>query len=626
MPSSYTALTPAAFLIGPVLLTVGGVNWGVSRGGLKVESLEEWRQAEFDGKRSDLVGNGRKVATGVRVSGTFLEFSATNIGRLAHATPVVAGSITTITPPSADTLLPLAGYVTDVRMVAKLGDGSFLRLWMPVAFVTYTLDSPDKSEVGAALTFTARVDLTVAGNSTDTPPYVWERVAAPVVAPPAASQYVVATHQKALGGSSIAFSSLNAYNSGVQPTIVTGDTVHAIDSYGAIDAIQLGWGEDTNTGQSAGHWNILGVEVIALPSGTRTAITFNGGATTSNGPQSDASTAAGRMLVSDLVPIALAAEQQFIIREARSLGTVTDYRLDCPGNDTLGASNARRDGVMFTNTIGNSGAVPQAAGFQSIGPRMIFGHRANGNPRSFAAMGDSITQGTIAASFIDCGMGDYYRFFGSGTGDGLQTTPRAGVITAVLGLGQAAEVASFMTSGASWAETRWEMLRRAQATDLFLMYGTNDIFAGTAPATVFANLRAIAQRARNTTYNVQRVILFTIPPRTLNNSSGSHGANSFFEGPVDGNAGAGSNWAALNALIRATGQIGTSDPRTDADFAGYIDLQTFVSTGTDVCRWSDPSNQTPDGTHPNNDPSSASAVIPWKCVAAKRSAILALGT
>lgn len=174
--NGYTTLTPTEVLIGPAVVYRGGVPWAVSRGGVRVEPFNEIRSVEFDGRRAAVAGLDRIVSYGIRVTGTFLEYSVAQAQRYElGVTGVVAPvGVTTITPREADVFLPAGAYVGDLVCVVKRADNTLVGVRIPKALVTYSIAGEDRGEAGIDTQFEARLDVGAGGLGTEDAPYTIE--------------------------------------------------------------------------------------------------------------------------------------------------------------------------------------------------------------------------------------------------------------------------------------------------------------------------------------------------------------------------------------------------------------------------------------------------------------------
>ena len=179
----YTAASPANMEFNAGALLVGSTPIGTSRGGCSFEENAEIRQLEFDGKRADIVGNDRIEGYAPTITGTFLEMGTdTNIPRLERGAAFTGTTTKVLTPRSAGTFVPkVGGYLQDVRLIGVRGDGKYVAIHFPYAFVAqWSKKTNDKGEVEYSVTLVARLDPTGTPLDLSAPPHRIEvRDAAP---------------------------------------------------------------------------------------------------------------------------------------------------------------------------------------------------------------------------------------------------------------------------------------------------------------------------------------------------------------------------------------------------------------------------------------------------------------
>jgi hypothetical protein len=179
-------------------LSIGATAVAVSRGGLTGSVEPEWRDVDFDGRRSKIVGLDRKVGVVARFAGIFLNFSQTtvlvyeaqkigslsatgqgapslSVAQAAALTSAGAAAYTCDVPgviEDATGLFSAGRYLTDLRLTFQRGGGGDVRLIFPRAICTkYDIKGHEKAEGEVSAEFEAR--LTYAGN-TDAMPYYIE--------------------------------------------------------------------------------------------------------------------------------------------------------------------------------------------------------------------------------------------------------------------------------------------------------------------------------------------------------------------------------------------------------------------------------------------------------------------
>jgi hypothetical protein len=173
MASGYTATLPSDVLLDSGLLYIANTLVGASRGGIKFHPNKEWRNVVFDGKRSDIVGLDRVVKFGPVLEGTLIVINATSLLLYEPgAASATVGSVTTITPAKASSLIAAASLITNLRALYPRGGGGFCEVAFPKAICTqWGLEGTDNEEVGVPFQFGARLDMSVGGATTDDAPY-----------------------------------------------------------------------------------------------------------------------------------------------------------------------------------------------------------------------------------------------------------------------------------------------------------------------------------------------------------------------------------------------------------------------------------------------------------------------
>ena len=181
MPSGYTSDLPDDILLDVAVLSrdVGGTPtvFGVSRGGLTFRPTIEYRNVEFDGKRSDIELLDRVIKRGGEISGTFIQLGLAQLNDLEPGSTV--GTVTatdfntyTITPAAASALLVAGDYTDNLMMTFQRGGGGTATVKFAKALCTqYEISGQDNSEAEVQATFATRLGATVAATSTDTAPY-----------------------------------------------------------------------------------------------------------------------------------------------------------------------------------------------------------------------------------------------------------------------------------------------------------------------------------------------------------------------------------------------------------------------------------------------------------------------
>jgi len=170
--TGYTATLPADVVLDSGQLYVGATVFGAFNGGLKFDPGVEYRNIEFDGKRSPITALDRKTAL----------MSTTNVLQIEPGATVVAGGAwtgsTSYMPKDAAGFLAAGDYLTDVRCVWLRGGGNFVQVRFPSALCTkYDITSQDGAEIAIAITIEARLDMGVTGAQIGDAPYRIEYIA-----------------------------------------------------------------------------------------------------------------------------------------------------------------------------------------------------------------------------------------------------------------------------------------------------------------------------------------------------------------------------------------------------------------------------------------------------------------
>jgi hypothetical protein len=176
MPSPYSSQLPQdVALDGGLILLNSATPTLAVRGGLEVNTGTEWRNLEFDGKRSDIVGLDRKTGFAPTIRGTVINLFGSTFYTLFEPGGAAAGSAPAVlTPKAAGTLLSSGDYLINVCAAWPQGDGSFVGLFFPFALAMLeSVRAQDKNEAEATLTIQARLGTAAAASSTDTAPYTW---------------------------------------------------------------------------------------------------------------------------------------------------------------------------------------------------------------------------------------------------------------------------------------------------------------------------------------------------------------------------------------------------------------------------------------------------------------------
>jgi hypothetical protein len=166
--TGFTSTLPTDVLLDSGVLYVGSTVFGATKGGLTFDPGVEYRNIEFDGKRSAIKLLDRKMMMTPKISGTVLELAAGNVAKLEPgATVATTGAWTGSTsyaPKRAAGLLVAGDYVDNVRAIWLRGNGAFVQVRFPSALIMkYDIQSQDAEEVSIAIEIEARLDTAVSG-------------------------------------------------------------------------------------------------------------------------------------------------------------------------------------------------------------------------------------------------------------------------------------------------------------------------------------------------------------------------------------------------------------------------------------------------------------------------------
>lgn len=192
MPSGFAVSLPADVLLDAGVLSINGSTFGVSRGGIKWRSVEEWQNIGFDGKRSDIAGLDRKVRDEQVIEATFIEISKAKsaiylnqggIAGMASLTTAEAAALSTATAatyaasgdgtPMKTSQLCSAGQYVAVRVTWQQGDGTTAYVNFASAYVAeFRMTGKEKDAAEFSCVFKARNDMVTTLN-TDTAPHTF---------------------------------------------------------------------------------------------------------------------------------------------------------------------------------------------------------------------------------------------------------------------------------------------------------------------------------------------------------------------------------------------------------------------------------------------------------------------
>lgn len=180
--TGYTSNLPTDVLIDSGVLYVGATVFGAFAGGLKFDPGNEYRQVEFDGRRSPVKLLDRKSSVMPKITGTVIQLSTANVAQIEPGATVVASGAwtgsTSYQPKAAAGFLVAGDYLTDVRAIWLRGGGNYVQVRFPSALLTkYDITSQDNAEIAIAIEIEARLDMSVSGVTTGTSPFRVEYLA-----------------------------------------------------------------------------------------------------------------------------------------------------------------------------------------------------------------------------------------------------------------------------------------------------------------------------------------------------------------------------------------------------------------------------------------------------------------
>ncbi|HWW84160.1 MAG TPA: hypothetical protein VNZ26_11185 [Vicinamibacterales bacterium] len=190
MPSSLTStfladiLPDSAFLMYGTIAGPGSTPLGATRGGVKFSPDKKYRNAleNVDGGRSKLYQGDRIISVDCKISCKLLQFGASTIQVVEPGIISSSGNgnVSIIyTPQPGSAFLTANAYLNNLRAIWLRTNGTFFQGRMPRALCTkYDAVSKDKDESEFDAEFEGRLDLTVVGNTTDSPIYFYEQLIA----------------------------------------------------------------------------------------------------------------------------------------------------------------------------------------------------------------------------------------------------------------------------------------------------------------------------------------------------------------------------------------------------------------------------------------------------------------
>lgn len=192
MPSGYTAALPDTVVLDAGVLSIDGSTLFATRGGLRISNAEEWRNLDFDGKRSPIAGLDRKVANVLTISGRMIQINKRLLSVLLNHGGIAGLASLTVAEAAALSVAAMATYsaygdgvpINASQMTAGLsqqlknvlvtwqrGNGGTFYVKTPYALVTsWSFAGGSKDAAEYDFTMETRQDLT---SSTDTDVTPW---------------------------------------------------------------------------------------------------------------------------------------------------------------------------------------------------------------------------------------------------------------------------------------------------------------------------------------------------------------------------------------------------------------------------------------------------------------------
>lgn len=185
--SGFLTSLPADVVLDAGVLSINGSTFGVSRGGVRWSSNEEWQNIRFDGWRSPIALLDRKVSDEQTIEATFIEMSKAKsaiylnhggIAGMASLTVAQAAALSVAqaasysafgdgTPQNASQLCTQGQYAVNVRVTWLQGDGTTAYVNFALAYVAeWRMVGKEKDAAEISCVFKARNDF-VTSSSTD---------------------------------------------------------------------------------------------------------------------------------------------------------------------------------------------------------------------------------------------------------------------------------------------------------------------------------------------------------------------------------------------------------------------------------------------------------------------------
>lgn len=179
--SGYSTSLPDDILLDTAVLYFGTSLYGATKGGLRYQPQREFRNVEFDGKRSPIKGLDRVVSRMPKIVGTVIEIAPADIALLEPGSTQLAliTGVTSFRGKAAGSLFVSGDYVSDVKCIWQRGNGDYFRVRFPSAIIE-VFDGPqgaDKEEATINIEIGARLDMGVSGAQPGDDPALLEYLA-----------------------------------------------------------------------------------------------------------------------------------------------------------------------------------------------------------------------------------------------------------------------------------------------------------------------------------------------------------------------------------------------------------------------------------------------------------------
>jgi hypothetical protein len=182
--NAYTTNMPNVIGLDTAVFYVGTTPLGVTDGGQKFDPKKTFLNIPFDGKRAPIAGLDRTTKFESEISAKFLQCDISAFLDYEAGSVSSSGSSGNVimiqTIQQASQLIATGSLLQDLRCIWKLGSTNpLVTIYRQVRFyraivTKYTAAWKDNGSMEIDATFSARLDLAVAGLNTDSAPYIIE--------------------------------------------------------------------------------------------------------------------------------------------------------------------------------------------------------------------------------------------------------------------------------------------------------------------------------------------------------------------------------------------------------------------------------------------------------------------